>query len=731
MANIVDKNTNQVVAVQSLAFLVVGFADADYKVTGATDDVKIQQALDKIKTLGKGKLFFKKGTYDIVSNLRYPSNIEIECEQGVVFKLHSGFANYSCFRHDANNQSNVTFKNVTIDLNQQVGKAGIWAGIASRINIEDCYIYNSVPVVGTAGAGVDFDYITDSIITNTKALNMSAHGIALKHCSEIDVTDCDSQGSDDRGILVDPDCEYIRIKGGNYSYNNFNGVHINHGSRHCSVIGVTANYNGISGIAVQSATSDPIPFQGYRCLIMGNLCRGNTENGIVLSDNFDDTITGNICLENIQHGIRCRTMRECTLSANICQKNTIRGIVLETGCFNNTVSNNILRFNKADGIQVRATSSRNTLTGNICGNNGWGSVGNRDGILVTDDGTGTYPTRNTITANICYDDQTADTTTLSSNVSAGTRILTVVSTDTFAVDRPITIADGVNTENHVIESIDSRTQMTLVSNLANSFLAATPTTIVGRATQRYGINIANALCTNHTISSNQTYGNLTGDIRNLDTKGYLIGNVDNTGGQNTTMNQRILLNVYEDKVGVKVVKDVAGGAATSYPMYIQLGSADPANAAILAESLGNRSALRIVKSGAGGGNAIDIPTNSGTGKDIAGVNWGVSHPGIANLLGIDLSDVQAVSTTATVNATATYVSASASGGAFTLTLPAASDRPGRVLVVQKTDNGANVVTVASADLINGAASVTDLGTQWESYILWSSGSTWRIVGGVF
>jgi hypothetical protein len=69
------------------------------------------------------------------------------------------------------------------------------------------------------------------------------------------------------------------------------------------------------------------------------------------------------------------------------------------------------------------------------------------------------------------------------------------------------------------------------------------------------------------------------------------------------------------------------------------------------------------------------------------------------------------------------------GGAFTITLPAASGRTGRVYVIKKTDASANAVTVDgnAAETIDGAATVA-MATIYDSIMIQCDGSNWHIIG---
>jgi hypothetical protein len=96
----------------------------------------------------------------------------------------------------------------------------------------------------------------------------------------------------------------------------------------------------------------------------------------------------------------------------------------------------------------------------------------------------------------------------------------------------------------------------------------------------------------------------------------------------------------------------------------------------------------------------------------------------------DLNDAQLramARTTVTGNTTLTLahqmVWVDASGGAVTITMPAAADHAGVEWIIEKIDSTANLVTIAAADTINGDASF-DLLAQYESIRPQSNGSVY-------
>jgi hypothetical protein len=96
----------------------------------------------------------------------------------------------------------------------------------------------------------------------------------------------------------------------------------------------------------------------------------------------------------------------------------------------------------------------------------------------------------------------------------------------------------------------------------------------------------------------------------------------------------------------------------------------------------------------------------------------------------------AVATRVVVSKTAAYTATSAedvilcsaSGGAWTLTLPAAALHSGRHYAIKKTDSSTNAITIDGngSETIDGALTVA-LSMQYEALTLVSDGSNWSII----
>lgn len=92
-------------------------------------------------------------------------------------------------------------------------------------------------------------------------------------------------------------------------------------------------------------------------------------------------------------------------------------------------------------------------------------------------------------------------------------------------------------------------------------------------------------------------------------------------------------------------------------------------------------------------------------------------------------EVTVVTETYSVLAGDAIVLVDSTGGAFTVTLPAATGS-GRILTFKKTDVAANAVTLdgAGAETIDGAATNTDIDAQWDTLTIVDGASgAWSII----
>lgn len=88
-----------------------------------------------------------------------------------------------------------------------------------------------------------------------------------------------------------------------------------------------------------------------------------------------------------------------------------------------------------------------------------------------------------------------------------------------------------------------------------------------------------------------------------------------------------------------------------------------------------------------------------------------------------------VTTTATLTSASDVVLADASGGAYSITLPAVATSTGWTYTVIKTDSSANAVTLDgnASETINGALTYA-LSSQYAKVTIYCTGSEWLIIG---
>jgi len=93
-------------------------------------------------------------------------------------------------------------------------------------------------------------------------------------------------------------------------------------------------------------------------------------------------------------------------------------------------------------------------------------------------------------------------------------------------------------------------------------------------------------------------------------------------------------------------------------------------------------------------------------------------------------DVKTKTTTYTAAASDTCILADATGGAFTITLPAAASNSGQIYYISKIDSTAGAITIDgnASETVDGALTI-NLDRQYQSVILTNDGSNWFTIHG--
>ncbi len=104
--------------------------------------------------------------------------------------------------------------------------------------------------------------------------------------------------------------------------------------------------------------------------------------------------------------------------------------------------------------------------------------------------------------------------------------------------------------------------------------------------------------------------------------------------------------------------------------------------------------------------------------------------GIARIDALFLDSIYTKTTTYTITINDSIILVQSAGGAFTMTLPAASTAKGQILIIKKIDADANAVTLDGdgAETIDGQATNAEIDANYDMLMLICDGSEWHIVG---
>lgn len=129
-----------------------------------------------------------------------------------------------------------------------------------------------------------------------------------------------------------------------------------------------------------------------------------------------------------------------------------------------------------------------------------------------------------------------------------------------------------------------------------------------------------------------------------------------------------------------------------------------------------------------GSNGLPLVADSGQATGLSYAQLAAAGLATRSVTSIKIAETVATATT-TYNATETDGIILCSGSAFTVNLPAASGKSGKILVIKKTDSSfSNIITIDgnASETIDGALTIT-LNTQYEAVKLICDGSNWHIL----
>ena len=210
---------------------------------------------------------------------------------------------------------------------------------------------------------ISYNYIGTNI-TGTVALPNAVNGVNVSTGTNTSLNNNVISGNLNNGILVD---------------NNSQNVNIQSNSIGVNAAGNAALANGVNGIDLKSVTG---------ASLSGNTVSGNTSNGILVESAASSvTISGN----------KIGTSSSGTAAI----ANNANGVLVD-GAANTTISGlNIISGNASNGIELNSAASNTSISGNYIGidSSGTAALGNAaDGILISS-ATGESIVNNIISAN--------------------------------------------------------------------------------------------------------------------------------------------------------------------------------------------------------------------------------------------------------------------------------------------------------------------------------------------
>jgi parallel beta-helix repeat protein len=324
--------------------------DNSYTILGATlhncdgtaDNVEIQAAIDAL-TAG-GKVILSEGTFYINDVITLKSSLVLEgtsaANDGTKLLLGANVTKNVLY---ATGKSAIRIANLLIDGNKTNNPSGGNDQLQNGIYLYGC---------------------TDCRIQN----------VNVQHCRYLGIF---LDGGSTKNSLINcyvGDCfDGICVYNRNSLQSDRNLIAFNHS--------VDNQYQGI--------TIDGCHYN----VIVGNICRGNGEHGIllfqVLNAATHNSLIGNQCLNNTLNGICLVKGQFNTLIGNTCWGNGDSGIFLQTdgiaGSESNTLVSNQCNYNGKQGIILNG-SSNNVFSGNHCSHNSTLAANTYSGVLLTNSG---------------------------------------------------------------------------------------------------------------------------------------------------------------------------------------------------------------------------------------------------------------------------------------------------------------------------------------------------------
>ena len=288
----------------------VGRSQADKVCNGVSDDVYLLALLSKM-TAG-GKLTLQEGRYVITAPILYPfDDIVIEGQGPGTIIDGDGLATGE-HAFVISGKTDCGLKNLAVQTEDGGGK------VCHCVFIEDGadrYDIDGITIIESDSDGI---HVEGTDITGGK------------------IHDIDVLGADGYGVYVNMDA-------------------LNH-----------MNHIGLKDNTISGCVKGTMIYDVDWGVITGNVCTGNSNEGMFFGLSEELLIDGNDCSSNTQRGINMDGVTYSVITNNIAYNNVLDNILLQS-CDYNLVEGNMAEQNSnafADGIQVDAGSTNNVIKGN-------------------------------------------------------------------------------------------------------------------------------------------------------------------------------------------------------------------------------------------------------------------------------------------------------------------------------------------------------------------------------
>lgn len=537
-----------------------------YQADGTDDNVTIQSAETEAHNSSGGVVLIKKGAYTLTNAINLFSSTTIIMESGTFLNQTTSAKNVFSANGSSGNEVThliITGGRIKTVCTPAVSNTGIQFNYVNYSTIDNVEVDCSDP------AGIYLINSNYNTVQNNKVHDVVLHGIIVKaaHDNKIlnnyvyNVATCG--GCRGQGIyLYDGSADNNLVKG-NYIYNvSETGIRVE-GSKNI-IDGNNVRTVGRSAFKEEVfGSTKPVGGNHDNQVINNTFTDVNEENGghaAIWIQDYDSTVSNNIIYNS---GTYDSATDAIVIDGRnvVADGNSITGF--STGILSeqigSTITGNHIQFSYANGIWLSASQTGTNfgkdvnggvISGNTIMNSSLTTPGSLSGIRISASGSGTTATKNSIIGNISSDNQTSMATVLTTAAKIGDSIITVASTsekvtsDTdlvspswgFVKGMTIALVDGATTENVVISSVDSETQLTLTTTLVNAY--ATSSTVTGVASQKYGVAFvasSGGSVDDNLVSGNTMVGNTTSAMEVSADQNVRIG-LNNTGG--TTAEQQ-------------------------------------------------------------------------------------------------------------------------------------------------------------------------------------------------